>query len=128
MTELKKKLQIATIFFCLLGSFNLMAQEGTVTINQDKEIEALLQLKKDVETASDRYKIQIFSGAGRSNAENARAKFLETYADIESSIEYETPNYKIWVGNFRSRLEADRALLRIKKTFANAFIFKPKKG
>ena len=40
---------------------------------------------------------------------------------------FNTPNYKIWVGNFRDRLEADRALLRIKKSYMNAFIFKPKK-
>jgi hypothetical protein len=39
---------------------------------------------------------------------------------------YETPNYKIWIGNFRSRLEADKALIKIKKKYINAFIFKPK--
>ncbi len=103
-----------------------MAQEGTVTINQDKEIEALLEIKKDIETSSNRYKIQVFSGASRGAAEAARAKFSESYSDWPSSLEYETPNYKIWVGNFRSRLEADRALIRIQKTFTSAFIFEPK--
>lgn len=122
--KIKKFVFVAIILF----TSNLMAQEGTITINQDNEINKLLVLKKDVETSSERFKIQIFSGAGRSNAEKARSKFLETYADIESNIEYQTPNYKIWVGNFRSSLEADRALMRIKKTFPNAFIFKPKKN
>ena len=42
-------------------------------------------------------------------------------------MKFETPNYKVWVGNFETRLEADRALRRIKRKFANAFIFKPKK-
>ncbi len=103
-----------------------MAQEGTVTINQDREIEALLEIKKDIEISSNRYKIQIYSGASRGSAESARANFSDNYSDWSSSIEYETPNYKIWIGNFRNRLEADRALIRIKKTFINAFIFEPK--
>jgi uncharacterized protein YxjI len=119
--------------FCLtilifIISCNLHAQEGTVVINQDKEIEDLLQIKKSMETSLDRYKIQIYSGLSRSAAETARTEFAENYSDWTSSIEYETPNYKIWVGDFRSRLEADRALIRIKKTFMNAFIFQPKKN
>jgi len=53
--------------FCLtilifIISCNLHAQEGTVVINQDKEIEDLLQIKKSMETSLDRYKIQIYSG------------------------------------------------------------------
>ena len=110
----------------ILLSSSLIAQEGTVSINQDKEIEALLEIKKDIETSSNRYKIQIYSGTSRGSAEAARSKFSESYSDWPSSIEYETPNYKIWVGNFRNRLEADRALIRIQKTFINAFIFEPK--
>ena len=120
------KIKNILFLFTVLVSCSLMAQEGTVTINQDKEIEALLEIKKDIETSSNRYKIQIYSGAGRGSAEAARSKFSESYSDWPSSIEYETPNYKIWVGNFRNRLEADRALIRIKKTFINAFIFEPK--
>ena len=112
----------------LLIGFNLMAQEGTVTINQDREIEELLKIKKSIETNSDRYKIQIYSGLSRSAAEKARSEFNENYSDWRTSIEFETPNFKIWVGDFRNRLDADRALIRIKKTFINAFIFQPKKN
>ena len=114
------------LLFTVLFSCSLLAQEGTVTINQDKEIEALLEIKKDIEISSSRYKIQIYSGTNRGAAESARTKFSESYSDWSSSIEYETPNYKIWIGNFRNQLEADRALIRIKKTFINAFIFEPK--
>ena len=122
MNKIKSMLFLLTI----LLSSSLIAQEGTVSINQDKEIEALLEIKKDIETSSNRYKIQIYSGTSRGSAEAARSKFSESYSDWPSSIEYETPNYKIWVGNFRNRLEADRALIRIQKTFINAFIFEPK--
>lgn len=128
MTILQIKRYLFSTLLILLISGNIFSQEGTVTINQDKEIEALLKIKKTVETSSDRYKIQIYSGLSRSSAETARSNFLENYSDWSTSIEFETPNFKIWVGNFRNRLEADRALIRIKKTFMNAFIFRPKKN
>ncbi len=127
MKLLLEKVSTIILFVILLISSSSFSQQGTVTINQDKEIEALLKIKKTIETSADRYKIQIYSGLSRSSAETARSEFLENYSDWPSTIEYETPNYKIWVGNFRNRLEADRALIRIKKTFMNAFIFRPKK-
>ena len=128
MTIVSIKRNLFSTLLVILISGNMFSQEGTVTINQDKEIEALLKIKKTIETSSDRYKIQIYSGLSRSSAETARSEFLENYSDWSTSIEFETPNFKIWVGNFRNRLEADRALIRIKKTFMNAFIFRPKKN
>ena len=127
MKLLLEKISTIIFFVILLVSSSSFSQHGTVTINQDKEIEALLKIKKTIETTSDRYKIQIYSGLSRSSAESARSEFLENYSDWSTSIEFATPNFKIWVGNFRNRLEADRALIRIKKTFMNAFIFRPKK-
>ena len=115
-------------FICLIILGNVLqvyAQEGKVNIDQDKEITTLLEYKKDLSTV-DLYKIQVFQG-NRSGAEEAKSKFESIYDEWPISLEYETPNYKIWVGNFRSRLEADKALIKIKKNYANAFIFKPKK-
>lgn len=120
---LKYSLQIVMI--CLLISTDLKAQQGEVTVNQDPQIDALLNLKKDLNRRSKNYKIQIYNGS-RVGAENARNKFLNSFSGWSVSMEYETPNYKIWVGNFKTRLEADRALLRVKRRFSNAFIFKPK--
>ncbi len=120
------KCQFIIISLILLG-FHLQidAQTGRVNIDQDKDITTLLEFKKDLSTV-DLYKIQVYQG-NRSGAEEAKSKFAETYDEWPISMEYETPNYKIWVGNFRSRLEADKALIKIKKNYANAFIFKPKK-
>ena len=38
---------------------------------------------------------------------------------------YETPNYKVWVGNFFTQIEADKYLLKIRKKYKSAFIFRP---
>jgi len=121
-----------TKFFLYIAVINLLttltinAQEGVFSINQDPQIDALLRLKKEVNKTAARYKIQIYSG-NRLSAEKIRLEFRNYFSDWSTSIKYETPNYKIWIGNFNTRLEADRTLLKIKKKFGNAFIFKPKK-
>tara|TARA_R110000868_G_scaffold399053_1_gene672583 strand:- start:39 stop:437 length:399 start_codon:yes stop_codon:yes gene_type:complete len=105
------------------------AQQGTVTINQDKNIAVLLELKKEMnktENSTDRYKIQVYSG-NRSEAEITQAKFNTSYSQWHSTMVYEYPNFKIWAGSFTTRLEADRALKEVKQKFLGAFIFKPKK-
>ncbi|WP_246124830.1 SPOR domain-containing protein [Algibacter pacificus] len=106
-----------------------LAQEGHIALNQDRNISVLLDLKKQMnknEYDSNRYKIQIYSG-NRATAQKAKADFKETFSNWNPTIEYETPNFKIWAGNFSTRLDADRALVKIKKKFPSAFIFKPKK-
>ena len=117
--------------FALILIFSLFtsvcgAQKGEVEINQSSEIDQLLKLKKEINKEVSFYKIQIYNGS-RSGAINARSEFRESYNTWPLEMKFETPNYKIWIGNFKTRLEADRALLRIKKKFSNAFIFKPKK-
>ena len=122
----KVKQNIYAICLIFLGlSYQINAQEGKVSIDQEKDITTLLEFKKDLNTV-DLYKIQVYQG-NRSGAEEAKTNFENTFNEWPISMEYETPNYKIWVGNFRSRLEADKALIKIKKNYANAFIFKPKK-
>ncbi|MFD2822234.1 SPOR domain-containing protein [Lacinutrix iliipiscaria] len=125
------KIKVASIIVMILSVFTSIcyAQQGEITVNQDQKITELLKLKKEInsnEDSSDRYKIQIYSGR-RISAEKSKSDFDSSYREWSSKMVYETPNYKVWVGSFRSRLEADRALLKIKKTFPNAFIFKPKK-
>jgi len=112
------------VFLC----FNeIKAQDGIVVVNQDRNIDALLRLKKEVNRTEVNYKIQIYNG-NYTGVEKARTDFRNSFSDWATSVKFETPNYKIWVGNFKTKLEADRALLEIKKKFNNAFRFKPKKN
>jgi hypothetical protein len=98
----------------LTYSQTLAAQEGVVTIEQDRDITTLLEYKKDVKTV-DLYKIQLDFGS-RSEVELLKQKFQNTYAQWPAEMVYETPNYKVWV-----------ALLEIKKKFSKAMVFEPKK-
>ena len=126
MPKTSFKILICFALFSVFSLSNLLAQEGEVTVNQDRQIDALLKLKAEINRTESKYKIQIYNG-NRTDAEKARSEFRRSFTDWSTSMEYETPNYKIWIGNFKSRLEADRALLRVKNKFGNAFIFTPKK-
>ena len=118
-----KKSLFTGLFICLivmLFSIEASAQTGQVSIDADKDIDKLLEFKKDTKNL-DLYKIRIYSG-DRSGAENTKSTVNGLYPQWPSVMEYETPNYKIYVGNFMSRLEADRALLTVKKNYPSALI------
>lgn len=105
-------------------SLTVHAQKGVVSVDQNKDIDKLLEYKKDLRSVNT-FKIQVYNGS-RNGAEAAKNKVSGLYSNWSNSIEYEQPNYKIWVGNFRTRLEADRALMTVKKDYSNAFILLPK--
>tara|TARA_R110000868_G_scaffold404774_1_gene683281 strand:- start:1734 stop:2126 length:393 start_codon:yes stop_codon:yes gene_type:complete len=130
MKILSLKISTLVVLSFFISTTLSFSQEGTVTVNQDKKITELLNLKKEMnknEEDSDRYKIQIYNG-DRTGAYAAEKEFNQSFADWGLKVVYEPPNFKTWAGNFRTRLEADRALKRIKRKFPSAFIFKPKKA
>src|SRR5690554_1684608 len=102
MTILRTKFIGLVCLFSLAFTGVNFAQQGAIIVNQDSEITRLLALKKEINTnedASDRYKIQIFSGR-RGAAESSEAEFKSNYTKWSSKLVYETPNYKVWVGSF----------------------------
>ena len=130
MKSLNLKMNTLSLLCLMLTANYCLAQQGTVTINQDKKITTLVETKKEMnknDPDPDRYKIQIYNGDHRSSAESVQRNFNSNFSDWKATLEYEPPNFKIWVGNFRTRLEADKALKKIKNKFPAAFIFKPKK-
>lgn len=104
--------------------FSASAQQGRVNIDQPRDIERLLEFKKDISTVK-LYKIQVYSG-NRSGAEKAKSEFQNSFGEWPVDMVYEEPNTKIQVGEFSNRLEADKALIKIKTRYSNAFIFEPK--
>ena len=114
---------LVTVFFFAFAK----AQTAQTTINQDKRITELLDLKSNLEKdgqLTDRYKIQLYSGS-LNTASATLKKYRNRIGTWSSLIKHETPNYKVWIGSFRNRREADRALMEIKKDFPSAFIPKP---
>ena len=114
-----------TTALMLFFSAFVMAQDGKVSVNVDKNISRLMAIKKEIHKAQSSIKIQIFSGSRR-NAEAKLMQFNLDFPEISTVMVYETPNYKIWSGDFRTQLEADRALIKIRKIYKEAFSFRPK--
>ena len=116
---------LKTTALMLFFSAFVMAQDGKVSVNVDKNISRLMAIKKEIHKAQSSIKIQIFSGSRR-NAEAKLMQFNLDFPEISTVMVYETPNYKIWSGDFRTQLEADRALIKIRKIYKEAFSFRPK--
>src|SRR5690606_28226176 len=103
------KLSIIVLMF-FSATLVVNAQEGVVSIDQNKDIDQLLEYKKDLRNTVDAFVIQVYNGS-RGGAQSAKNDVTTLFPDWSNSIEYESPNYKIWLGQFRTRLKADRALM-----------------
>jgi len=118
-----KKLKIIGII--LLITINPLAgQNGNTIINKSYKLDSIIKLKKELNSKIQNLRIQIYNG-DRTNAELIIKEYIDNFNDTTADIIYETPNYKIWVGNYYTRLEADRNLIKIRKKFSSAFIFRP---
>ena len=112
------------ILICLLSNYFVVSQNSIIEINQDSKIDSLIQLKKEINKEKQFLKIQIFNGS-REDALKIKEDFEPINDEINLEMVYETPNYKLWIGNFKTQLQADRNLIRIKKKYRSAFIFRP---
>ena len=110
----------------LIFSKNLFSQDGKVIINMDTTLIKLIELKKEVNSEIENFKIQIFSG-NRIEAENTIDEYRMIYNDSAGVIKYEAPNYKIWIGSYYTLVEAEKEILKVRRKYPNAFIFKPNK-
>ena len=120
------KLSIVVLMF-FSATLVVNAQEGVVSIDQNKDIDQLLEYKKDLRNTVDAFVIQVYNGS-RGGAQAAKNDVTSLFPDWSNSIEYESPNYKIWLGQFRTRLKADRALMSVKKSYPDALVLRPKKN
>ena len=118
-----KKLNLI-ILFITIPFWSVNSQNGYVKINKSEKLEKIILLKKDLNSKIENLKIQIYNG-NREQAEKIKEEYIEKFNDSVVKIIYETPNYKVWVGSFFTQLEADKFLLKIRKKFKSAFIFRP---
>ncbi|MEW2920178.1 SPOR domain-containing protein [Muricauda sp. ANG21] len=105
-------------------AFQLSAQEGTVSIQQDPRIEQLVKLYAEANSKAEFYQIQVGFGNFQ------KAQNLKNQVDIDfpgwySKIEFESPTYRVRLGRFRTKLEAERKYLEVRKKYPDAMLLKP---
>jgi hypothetical protein len=71
------------------------------------------------------YKVQVFSGKSRWEANKVRSELINNFQnEISAEVVYQAPNFKVRVGNHRDRLAATKQLLELKEAYPGAFIVK----
>lgn len=72
------------------------------------------------------FRIQLFSGNERNNANNIKTKFLRLFPEQTAYLSYQQPYFKIRVGDFRTKLEAKLFYNKIKEEFSESIIIQDK--
>ena len=54
------------------------------------------------------FRVQIYSGSNRIDANKVKSDFLETYMGEKIYFDYKQPYYKVRVGDYRTKLEAQK--------------------
>jgi hypothetical protein len=127
-----KFLKITILIFSLVTiKFNAFSQvKGSVVIKGeniylDSLIDKNIEINKQKKTI-DGFRIQLFSGNERNNANNIKTKFLRLYPEQKAYITYQQPYFKIRVGDFRTKLEAKIFYNKIKVEFEECIIISDK--
>ncbi|TXN37085.1 SPOR domain-containing protein [Flagellimonas hymeniacidonis] len=109
----------------LIGSlFQISAQEGSITIDQDPRIDELVTLYASVNSKADFYQIQVGFGSYQ-KAQNLKTKVDIDFPGWYSKIEFESPTYRVRLGKFKTKLEAERKYIEVRKKYPDAMLLKP---
>jgi hypothetical protein len=68
------------------------------------------------------FRIQVYSGPSREEANKARDKVLDIFPDVDVYLPYRSPVFRLLVGDYTDRLEANNAYVRLKRDFPNAIL------
>ncbi len=127
-TTLKNRSTVMkTLVFIALAlgtSTYLAAQEGTITIEQDPNIEKLVSVYNTVNSKAEYYQIQVGFGSYQ-KAQNLKSKIDVDFPGWYSKIEFQEPTYRVRLGKFRDKLEAERKFQEVRKKYPNAMLLKP---
>jgi hypothetical protein len=122
-----KKAYIISILFCFQGLF--LAAQSKVKIISDPLLDSLVLQNIEVnkgQPTMDGYRIQLFSGSERNNANALRNKFKQEYPDETIYLIYQQPYFKLRVGDYRSHIEAQQMYLKYQKTYGQILIIPDK--
>ncbi|MFZ4796822.1 MAG: SPOR domain-containing protein [Bacteroidia bacterium] len=119
------------IISCFAVNSNAISQTtGYIKIKGDNiYLDSLIDkniAKNNINKTISGYRIQLFSGNERINANNIKTKFLRLFPEQTAYLSYQQPYFKIRVGDFRSRLEAKLFYNKIKDEFGESIIIQDK--
>ena len=72
------------------------------------------------------YRIQIYVGNTRKEADDARLFTYQTFPELNPYLVYSQPTYRVRIGDFMTRLEAERYLQHVRNRYESAVILAEK--
>ncbi|AMS28052.1 hypothetical protein AEM51_03430 [Bacteroidetes bacterium UKL13-3] len=104
---------------------NVYAQNTFVRVQTDSRLDSLVE--KNIETNKSAngiqgYRVQIFFGSERKQAQDAKTKLLQLMPDEEVYLIYQQPYFKVRVGDYRTKMEAEAVYRKLLHEFDKLFI------
>lgn len=121
------KYYVCTLFlFCSYLSIAQTKQKGSIQIKGETTyLDSLIEKNKAFNAANKTikgYRIQLFSGTERNNANAVKTKFLKLFPDQTAYLIYNQPYFKIRVGDFRTKIDAEIFYNKMKAEFGECII------
>jgi hypothetical protein len=120
------------LFLILFCGLNLLLmgqyQAGEIKVIQDPRVDSLFQMHKKLNEKNphiEGWRINIFFESGNNSkkmAIDAKAKFVQSYADVPCYVVSQEPYYKVRVGDYRTKMEAEKLLKELIPEYPNAFV------
>ncbi len=110
-------------------TFISYAQKPKLTVNNDAYLDTAIQKnidKNKIANIIDGYRIQLFSGSERNNANALKTKFLKLYPETPAYLIYQQPYFKLRVGDYRTKIEAQNIFYKLQDDFGQVIIIPDK--
>ena len=117
---------LLVVLLLLVGSlFQAQAQRKNIVVERDDDLDSLIyqhaENNKNRNTL-DGFRIQLFSGSERNNANQLKAQFLRQYPEVPVYLSYQQPFFKLRAGDFRTRTEAQNLYHKLLKDYGEVLI------
>ena len=110
-------------------TFSSNAQKTRLTVSNDAYLDTAIQKNIDknrIANVIDGYRIQLFSGAERNNANALKIKFLKLYPETPAYLIYQQPYFKLRVGDYRTKIETQQIFYKLQDDFGQVIIIPDK--
>ncbi|GAB1447965.1 hypothetical protein MASR2M44_09680 [Bacteroidota bacterium] len=120
-----KKGLFVVLLLLFSGLIQAQAQRKNIVVERDEDLDSLIYQHAENNKSRntlDGFRIQLFSGSERNNANQLKAQFLRQYPEVPVYLSYQQPFFKLRAGDFRTRTEAQNLYHKLLKDYGEVLI------